>query len=112
MNTDLYHSHDKLFRETWSDLDSARSFLQNYLPEKVLNVARLDTLEICKDSFIEQDLKDYYSDMLYRVAFGESSGYIYFLFEHKSFSDRNIPSAASGIHGQNLAAWTKAGRMR
>jgi len=90
MNTDLYHSHDKLFRETWSDLASARSFLQNYLPGKVLDVARLDTLEICKDSFIESDLKDYYSDMLYRVAFGESPGYIYFLFEHKSFPDRNI----------------------
>lgn len=90
MNTDLYHSHDKLFRETWSDLASARSFLQNYLPEKVLDVARLDTLEICKDSFIEPDLKDYYSDMLYKVEFGESSGYIYFLFEHKSFPDRNI----------------------
>ena len=90
MNTDLYHSHDKLFRETWSDLASARSFLQNYLPGKVLDVARLDTLEICKDSFIESDLKDYYSDMLYRVEFGESPGYIYFLFEHKSFPDRNI----------------------
>jgi len=90
MNTDLYHSHDKLFRETWSDLASARSFLQNYLPGKVLDVARLDTLEICKDSFIEPDLKDYYSDMLYRVEFGESPGYIYFLFEHKSFPDRNI----------------------
>src|SRR6056297_3480190 len=76
MNTDLYHSHDKLFRETWSDLASARSFLQNYLPGKVLDVARLDTLEICKDSFIEPDLKDYYSDMLYRVEFGESPGYM------------------------------------
>ena len=75
----------------WSDPKiSTRSFLQNYLPGKVLDVARLDTLEICKDSFIEPDLKDYYSDMLYRVEFGESPGYIYFLFEHKSFSDRNI----------------------
>ena len=64
--------------------------MQNYLPGKVLDVARLDTLEICKDSFIEPDLKDYYSDMLYRVEFGESPGYIYFLFEHKSFPDRNI----------------------
>ena len=90
MSNDLYHSHDRLFRETWSDLSNARSFLQNYLPEKVLNIVRLDTLEICKDSFIEQDLKDYYSDMLYRVDLGESPGYIYFLFEHKSSPDRDI----------------------
>ncbi|WP_040016035.1 Rpn family recombination-promoting nuclease/putative transposase [Desulfobacter postgatei] len=52
---------ETVYRETWSDLASAKSFLQNYLPGKVLDVARLDTLEICKDSFIEPDLKDYYS---------------------------------------------------
>lgn len=90
MNSDLHHSHDKLFRETWSDLANAKSFLQNYLPEKVLEIVRLDSLEICKDSFIEKDLKDYYSDMLYRVNFGESPGYIYFLFEHKSSPERDI----------------------
>ena len=90
MNNELYHSHDKLFRETWSDLSNARSFLQNYLPKKVLDIVRLDSLEICKDSFIEPDLKDYYSDMLYRVDFEDRPGYIYFLFEHKSFPDRNI----------------------
>ena len=90
MNNDLHPSHDKLFRETWSDLANAKSFLQNYLPKKVLNIVQLDSLEICKDSFIEKDLRDYYSDMLYTVNFGESPGYICFLFEHKSNPERDI----------------------
>lgn len=47
----------------------------------------MDSLEICKDSFVEKDLKHYYSDMLYRVNLGNSPGYIYFLFEHKSYPD-------------------------
>ena len=47
--------HDKLFREVWSDLRVARDFLSNYLPQKVLEIIDLDTLEIRKDSFIEGD---------------------------------------------------------
>ncbi len=90
MENKLYHSHDKLFKETWSNLPNARSFLENYLPENIIDIVHLDTLEICKDSFIEKDLQEYYSDMLYKVKFGEEFGYIYFLFEHKSYPDRLI----------------------
>ena len=90
MENKLYHSHDKLFRETWSNLSNAKSFLKHYLPEEILKVVQLDSLEICKDTFIEKDLKDYYSDMLYKVNLGEDPGYIYFLFEHKSYPDRLI----------------------
>ena len=90
MGNKLHHSHDKLFRETWSNLNNAKSFLKNYLPEHVIKLVRLDTLEICKDSFIEKDLQDFYSDMLYKVKIGNAPGYIYFLFEHKSYPDRLI----------------------
>ncbi len=51
MNVKLHHSHDKLFRETWSNLANAGSFLENYMPKPVIDLVRLDTLEICKDSF-------------------------------------------------------------
>ncbi len=90
MENKLYHSHDKLFRETWSNLSNAKSFLKHYLPERILKIVQLDSLEICKDTFIEKDLKDYYSDMLYKVNLGKDPGYIYFLFEHKSYPDRLI----------------------
>ncbi len=90
MENNLHQSHDKLFIETWSNLSNAKSFLKNYLPEKILKIVQLDSLEICKDTFIEKDLKDYYSDMLYKVNLGEDPGYIYFLFEHKSYPERLI----------------------
>ncbi len=82
--------HDRLFRETWSDRDTAADFMRHYLPENILSVADLNSLEICKESFIEEDLKDYYSDILYRMMFEGDDGYIYLLFEHKSYSDRLI----------------------
>jgi predicted transposase/invertase (TIGR01784 family) len=87
----VINPHDKLFRKTYSDLDNARSFLTNYLPGHVLGLVDLSTLEISKDSFIEKELADYYSDLLYRVTLKDgSAGFIYLLFEHKSFHDRYV----------------------
>ena len=56
----ITNPHDKLFRETWSDKEVAADFLKNYLPEDVLPLTDLNSLEICKDSFVEDDLKDYH----------------------------------------------------
>jgi predicted transposase/invertase (TIGR01784 family) len=90
MGDKIKNSHDKLFRDVYSDRDTAKSFLENHLPEKILSMTDLSSLEICKDSFIDKDLKDFYSDMLYRVELQGESGYIYFLFEHKSYYDKWI----------------------
>lgn len=88
--TGLNNPHDKLFRETWSNLENARSFLQHYLSDDVLKLMDLESLEISKDSFVEKDLADYYSDMLYKVTLSGSPGYVYVLFEHKSYYDKYV----------------------
>jgi predicted transposase YdaD len=44
--------HDKVFRETYSNKENARSLLYHSLPGKVLEQVDLNTLEISKDSFI------------------------------------------------------------
>jgi predicted transposase/invertase (TIGR01784 family) len=88
---DIVNPHDKLFRQTWSDLETAKSFLHHYLPKEVLALTELDTLEICKDSFVEKDLKDFYFDLLYKVQLAGAESYIYILFEHKSYRDKLTP---------------------
>ena len=75
MANNITNSHDKLFKETWSNKVNAKSFLENYLPEKILNITDLDSLELCKDSFISKNLKEFYSDMLYKVNFEKESGF-------------------------------------
>ncbi len=50
--------HDKLFREILSDLNNARSFLQHRLRKDLLSLIDLNSLAICKDSFIEKELAD------------------------------------------------------
>ena len=86
----IINPHDKLFRETWSDVATARAFLQQYLPPALLARLHLGTLEIVKDSFIDQELQEYFSDLLYRITIDKHVGYIYLLFEHKSYPERHI----------------------
>ena len=62
---------------------SGFSILRHYLPGDVLELTKLATLEICKDSFIEKELKDYYSDLLYRVRLGDHPEYIYSLYQKR-----------------------------
>jgi predicted transposase/invertase (TIGR01784 family) len=83
--------HDKLFREVFQDKDAARDFLVNYLPADVLSVMDMNTIEISKDSFIADDLKEFYSDLLYTVQVAGEAGFVYILFEHKSYKDEPAP---------------------
>jgi predicted transposase/invertase (TIGR01784 family) len=83
--------HDKVFKTAYSDLENARSLLSDRLPDKVLKLVDLNTLEISKDSFIEKELADYYSDLLYKVKLTDGNrGFIYVMFEHKSYYDRFV----------------------
>src|SRR6056297_443052 len=90
-NSKVLNPHDKVFREVYSNKENARSLLADKLPDNVLKLVDLNTLEISKDSFIEKELADYYSDILYRVDLtGGSQGVIYVLFEHKSYYDKYV----------------------
>ena len=86
----VHNPHDSLFQEIYSRKEEAQSFLEHYLPQEVVSHIDLDSLEICKDSFIDPELKAYFSDMLYKVRLRGEPGYIYVLFEHKSYEDRLI----------------------
>ena len=88
---EINNPHDNLFRETWSNRELAIDFLNHYLPDGVLKRIDLRTLEICKDTFVEKDLKAYYSDLLYKVGIDGRAGYVHVLFEHKSFPDKLTP---------------------
>ena len=90
-NSEVVNPNDKVFRAVYSNKENARSLLAEKLPDKVLKLVDLKTLEISKDSFIEKELADYYSDILYRVDLTDGShGLIYVLFEHKSYYDRYV----------------------
>jgi hypothetical protein len=86
----IHRHHDKFFKETLSDRETTIDFLQHYLPRELQEVVVLDTMTPEKQSFIEPDLQESYSDILYKTTTNEQPGYIYFLFEHKSYRSPKI----------------------
>ena len=86
----IQNPHDKFFKEIFGKVEVARDFLNNYLPESIMKIVDMNTLEPQKDSFINKELKEIFSDMLFRVNIGKKEGYIYFLFEHKSYTSKSI----------------------
>ena len=87
-DSDLGNPHDKFFKEAFSRPEVARDFLTQQLPSAVLAQIDLDTLELQKDTFVDSELAEHFSDMLYRVQTrAETAVYIYLLLEHKSYPD-------------------------
>ena len=86
----IQNPHDKFFKETFGKVEVAKDFLNNYLPGSIMKIVDMSTLEPQKDSFINKELQEVFSDMLFRVNIDKREGYIYFLFEHKSYTSKNI----------------------
>jgi predicted transposase/invertase (TIGR01784 family) len=82
--------HDKFCKETLGNVSIARDFIFHYLPNDILGIIDIKTLLPLKDGFITQDLKEYFSDLLFSVNMDGKESYLYFLFEHKSYLEKNI----------------------
>ncbi len=86
----MHKPHDLFFKETFSNLEVAKSFIENYLPSEVLSHVNLNSLSAQKDSFIHKNMQETHADLLFKVAIDGQEGYIYFLFEHKSYKSHLI----------------------
>jgi hypothetical protein len=76
--------HDNLFRDTFEHPEHARGELAHLLGADL--GARVDwsTLELVPGSFVNEELRDSHSDLLFRVLVAGHTAYIYLLFEHQS----------------------------
>jgi predicted transposase/invertase (TIGR01784 family) len=84
----IANPHDRFFKEVFSDKERAIDFLANFLPSELAELVDLASIKISKDSFIDEEFREAFSDLLYEVEFARSTGYIYILFEHKSHPER------------------------
>ena len=64
---DIANPHDKFFKEVLSRLEVARDFILYYLPSDIVGLFDVESLEIRKDSFIDKELKEHFSDILFLV---------------------------------------------
>jgi len=87
---EITNIHDRFFRETFSRMEIAQGFLDEYLPDEIRRQIDLSTLDIVKDSFIDKELREHRSDITYTVRMQDVTVYLYMLFEHKNFPDPMI----------------------
>ncbi len=86
----IQNPHDKFFKKTFGDVAVAKDFLNNYLPQKIMGIIGIETLEPQKDSYIDEELKEGFSDLLFKANINNREGYLYLLFEHKSYPSRDV----------------------
>ena len=85
------HPHDTYFRASMSDLRVAEDFLRAHLPENILAKIDWSSLQLEPNHHIDKSLTESITDVLYRVKFGDKSGYIIILVEHQSTVDPMMP---------------------
>jgi predicted transposase/invertase (TIGR01784 family) len=84
--------HDRFFKQSLSDIAVAKDFLETHVPTKILANFNLDNIELCKESYVDEDLKEQLTDVVYRANINSGgSGYIYMLLEHQSTAINMMP---------------------
>ncbi|MGB6976512.1 MAG: Rpn family recombination-promoting nuclease/putative transposase [Gammaproteobacteria bacterium] len=83
--------HDHFFRAAMSRQEVAKAFFETHLPAHILKRVDLKTLTLRKESFIDEELKEAISDLLFSVNFNQHLGYLYLLVEHRSIPWRWLP---------------------
>ncbi|RJP18370.1 MAG: transposase, partial [Candidatus Omnitrophota bacterium] len=84
----LSQPHDRFFKETFSRREVVEDCLRNILPDKMVEYLDFETLEVCKESFIDASLQNHFSDLLYKIKRKDDSDvHLYILFEHKSYPE-------------------------
>ena len=82
--------HDAVFKQFLTHPETVRDFLSVHLPPALHDVCDLNTLRLESASFVEEDLRAYYSDVLWSLQTAAGDGYVYALIEHQSTPDRHM----------------------
>jgi len=64
--------------------------MEIHLPDELRAFCDLSTLKLEPGSFVEDDLRQYFSDVLYSLKTTSDDGYIHVLIEHQSSPDKHM----------------------
>nr|MBA2817375.1 putative transposase [Candidatus Pantoea persica] len=83
--------HDATFRQFLGQPSVARNFIELHLPAELRALCDLSTLKLESGSFVEDDLRQYFSDVLFSLKTRRGDdGYVHVLIEHQSTPDRHM----------------------
>lgn len=93
MNDKLVNPHDAFFKQYLSQPTVAADFMRHHLPAEVTALLDLSQLRLEKDSFVDEKLRSYFSDLIYTTMTKATETTtatpvsIAMLAEHKSYPD-------------------------
>ncbi len=99
--------HDELFTQFMGYPETAKSFLSQYFPDGLLKRIDLDSFKDITQKIHDEKMRDYYTDLVFKTKVDEHDTYLCFLFEHKSYLDKNV---ALQILRYMTLIWEKAGK--
>ena len=82
---EIFNPHDKFFKETFSIRENVIDFLKGTFPEEILKKLDLSALTLDNNSYIDEELKEHFSDIVYTCFCKDKELKITLLFEHKSY---------------------------
>ena len=89
MPKQLTSVHDAFFKHVLSDPQLAGTFLREHLPRDVVDLLGPELPEPVSGSFVDEELRQHHSDLLFRVQLKAGrSAFAYLLMEHKSSPDQ------------------------
>ncbi len=87
MTTLIHQPNDKLFKLCLHEIIVAKEFFHAHLPTAILKQVDMDTLELQKETFIDEAYKTTEADVVYKVSLNNAVGYLYVLTEHQTNID-------------------------
>ena len=63
--TEISNPHDRFFKDVLSRREAARDFVLYYLPADLAALLDVESLVVSKDSFVDKDLREHFSDIIY-----------------------------------------------
>jgi predicted transposase/invertase (TIGR01784 family) len=87
----ITHAHDHFFRNSMSNPKVSREFFESWLPQEILAKVDLSSLKQEKESFIDNELRQNITDILFSVKYGEDKGYFYLMVEQQTKQDYWMP---------------------
>lgn len=83
--------HDTTFQQFLRQPEIARDFMDIYLPAELRTLCDLSSLKLECSSFVEDNLRQYFSDVLYSMKTSTGDGgYVHILIEHQSTPDKHM----------------------
>ena len=87
----IHHPHDTFLRRCLTDIDVARDLLKSNLPDHIAKRIDWSTVQLTNKSFVQENLRELHSDLVYKCRLDGKELYIYLVLEHQSTPDPLLP---------------------